>query len=154
MQQHRELVAIMFTDIEGYSAVMQADEAKAIGYRDKHRQILEEQHALYHGRLVQFYGDGSLSTFQSAVESVQCALTMQQKLRASEIPVRMGLHIGDVIFNGDQVFGDGVNLASRIESLGVAGSILISDKVNDEVNNQPGIKTISMGQYQFKNIER
>jgi adenylate cyclase len=154
MAQHRELVGIMFTDIEGYSAIMQADEAKAIAHRDKHRQIIEEQHDIYHGRVVQFYGDGTLSTFQSAVESVQCALSMQQKFRALEIPVRIGLHIGDVIFNGDQVFGDSVNLASRIESLGLAGAILISDKVNDEVSNQPDIKTVSMGQYQFKNIER
>jgi len=66
----------------------------------------------------------------------------------------MGLHIGDITFDDEQVFGDGVNLASRIESLSVAGSVLLSDKVNDEINNHPGLKTVSAGTYQFKNINR
>jgi TolB-like protein/Tfp pilus assembly protein PilF len=154
MAQHRELVGIMFTDIEGYSALMQQDEAKAIQFRDSHRQILEREHALFNGRVVQYYGDGSLSTFQSAVEAVQCAVSMQQAFRKLEIPVRMGVHIGDVIFNNEQVIGDGVNLTSRIESMGIAGSVLISDKVKDEIINHPGMKTISMGFYQFKNIDK
>src|SRR4030095_3244836 len=154
MAQRRELVGIMFTDIEGYSAAMQQDEGRAIHLRDTHRQILEKEHGLYNGRVIQFYGDGSLSTFQSAVEAVQCALAMQQSFRQLDIPVRMGLHIGDVIFNDEQVMGDGVNLTSRIESLGIAGSVLISDKVKDEIINHPVLKTISMGFYQFKNIDR
>ncbi len=154
MGQHRELVGIMFTDIEGYSAIMQQDEGRAISLREKHRQVLENAHAHYNGKIIQFYGDGSLSTFQSAVEAVQCALAIQISLREADVPVRMGVHIGDVIFNDDQVFGDGVNLTSRIESLGIAGSVLVSDKVKDEIINQPGIKTISMGTFQFKNIDR
>jgi len=154
MAQHRELVGIMFTDIEGYSAIMQQDEGRAIRLREHHRQILEHEHSRFNGKIVQFYGDGSLSTFQSAVEAVQCAVVMQVELRKLEIPVRMGVHIGDVIFNDEQVIGDGVNLTSRIESLGIAGSVLISDKVKDEIINHPDLKTISMGNYQFKNIDR
>lgn len=154
MGQRRELVGIMFTDIEGYSAIMQQDEGRAISLREKHRQVLVDEHARYNGKIIQFYGDGSLSTFQSAVEAVQCALSIQISLREANVPVRMGVHIGDVIFNDDQVIGDGVNLTSRIESLGIAGSVLVSDKVKDEIVNQPGIKTISMGIFQFKNIDR
>ena len=154
MPQHRELVGIMFTDIEGYSAIMQQDEGRAIQMRGQHREVLERQHGRFSGKVVQFYGDGSLSTFQSAVEAVQCAVMMQQEFRKLEIPVRLAVHIGDVIFNDDQVIGDGVNLTSRIESLGIAGSVLISDKVKDEIINHPDLKTISMGNYQFKNIDR
>ena len=154
MAQHRELVGIMFTDIEGYSAIMQQDESRAIQLREQHRQVLEREHLTFNGRIVQFYGDGSLSTFQSAVEAVQCAVLMQQEFRRLEIPVRVGVHIGDVIFNDEQVIGDGVNLTSRIESLGIAGSVLISDKVKDEIVNHPDLKSISMGNYQFKNIDR
>jgi adenylate cyclase len=155
MPQSRQLAAIMFTDIEGYTAIMQQNEQKAIMLKDRHRLILENEHRKFNGHIIQYYGDGTLSIFISAVQAVQCALSMQQFFcRLPPVPVRIGLHIGDIIINDGHVFGDGVNLASRIESLGVAGSVLISDKVNDELHNQPEFKTLSMGTYQFKNIER
>jgi len=155
MPQHRQLSAIMFTDIEGYTAIMQQSEEKAIFIRARHREILQKGHEKFNGRIIQYYGDGSLSTFQSVVEAVQCALSMQQEfLQSPNVPVRMGLHIGDIIFNEEHIFGDGVNVASRIESLGVAGSILISDKANDELHNHPEHKTKSLGFFQFKNVKR
>jgi len=155
MPQIRQLSAIMFTDIEGYTAIMQHDEEKAILLRNRHREILEREHKQFKGRIIQYYGDGSLSIFQSAVEAVQCALAIQQVFcQLPRVPVRIGLHMGDVIYNDDQVWGDGVNLASRIETLGVAGSILISDRVNDEIRNHPELRTYSVGTYQFKNVER
>jgi adenylate cyclase len=155
MSQHRQLSAIMFTDIEGYSAMMQQDEQRAMGMKDQHRKILQDKHQQFNGRVIQYYGDGTLSIFQSAVEAVACASSMQQAFcLPPEVPVRIGIHIGDIIFDEDNIFGDGVNLASRIESLGVAGSVLLSDKVNDEINNQPEFKTYSVGTYQFKNIKR
>lgn len=155
MQQHRQLSAILFTDIEGYTAIMQESEQKAIFIRDRHREILQKEHEEFNGRIVQYYGDGTLSTFQSIVQAVQCALSMQRKfLSLPQVPVRMGIHIGDIVFNEESVFGDGVNLASRIESLGVAGSVLLSDKANDELHNHPELSTISVGVYQFKNIKR
>ena len=134
----RQLSAIMFTDIEGYTAMMQHNEQKAIFIRNRHREILEKDHKQFNGRIIQYYGDGSLSIFQSAVEAVLCAVSMQQVFcQSPQVPVRMGLHMGDIIYDDDQVWGDGINLASRVESLGVAGSILISDKVNDEIRNHP-----------------
>ncbi len=155
MPQSRQLAAIMFTDIEGYTATMLQDEQKAIMLKDRHRLILENEHRKFNGHIIQYYGDGTLSIFISAVQAVQCALAMQQFFcRLPSVPVRIGLHMGDIIINDGHAFGDGVNLASRIESLGVAGSVLISDKVNDELHNQPEFKTLSMGTYQFKNIER
>ncbi|SFU80491.1 adenylate/guanylate cyclase domain-containing protein [Pontibacter akesuensis] len=155
MSHHRQLAAIMFTDIEGYSATMQYSEQQAIFLKNRHREVLQQEHERYNGRIVQYYGDGTLSIFQSAVEAVECALAMQLAFRQEpHVPVRMGLHMGDVIFDDDQLFGDGVNLASRIETLGVAGSVLISDKINDEILNHPEFKTRSVGTYQFKNIER
>ena len=155
MALSRQLSAIMFTDIEGYSAIMQQNEQKAIMIKDRHRLILEKEHKNFNGNIIQYYGDGTLSIFTSAVQAVKCALAMQQSFcQWPAIPVRMGLHIGDIINNDGNVFGDGVNLASRIESMGVTGSVLISDKINDELRNHPEIRTLSMGRYQLKNIER
>ncbi|MDQ6758114.1 MAG: hypothetical protein M3004_14425 [Bacteroidota bacterium] len=155
MLQSRQLAAIMFTDIEGYTALMQKNEQEAITLKDRHRLILEEGHKKFNGRIVQYYGDGSLSTFTSAVQAVQCALEMQLIFcNSPAVPVRMGIHLGDIIVNDGNIFGDGVNTASRIESLGVAGCILISDKLRDELHNHPEIKTLSMGSYKFKNIDR
>jgi len=155
MPQQRQLSAILFTDIEGYTALMQQSEQNALIIRDRHRQITQKEHKEFNGRIIQYTGDGTLSTFQSIVEAVKCALSMQQQfLQAPHVPVRMGLHIGDIIFNEEDIFGDGVNLASRIESLGVAGSVLISDKANEELHNHPSLKTVSVGVYQFKNVKR
>jgi len=155
MPLQRQLLAIMFTDIEGYSAMMQQNEQNAIVAKDRHREILQKEHEQFNGRIIEYYGDGSLSTFGSIVEAVQCALSMQQKfMLAPNVPVRMGLHIGDIIFNEQHIFGDGVNIASRIESLGLPGCVLISDKANDELHNHPDLKTLSVGVYQFKNIQR
>jgi len=155
MPQHRQLAAIMFTDIEGYTAIMQRDEEQAILLRNRHRDILQQKHTEFNGRIIQHYGDGTLSIFQSAVQAVDCALQMQQLFcQAPNVPVRIGLHLGDIIINDNHVYGDGVNLASRIESLSVAGAVLISDKIKDEIGNHPEFQTLSMGIYQLKNVER
>ena len=155
MSQSRQLAAIMFTDIEGYTAIMQQNEQQALSLRKRHREVLQKEHTQYNGRIIQYYGDGTLSIFQSAIEAVQCAVAMQQAFcQPPPVPLRVGLHIGDVIFDDDQVVGDGVNLASRIESLGIACCVLISDRVREEIRNHPELKTVSVGSYQFKNIER
>ena len=153
MPQSRQLAAIMFTDIEGYTAAMQQDENKAMMLKDRHRQVMEDEHNNFNGKVIQYYGDGSLSIFTSAVQAVKCAVTMQQFFcKSPNVPVRIGLHMGDIMINDGDVFGDGVNLASRIESLGISGSVLISDKLNDEIRNHPDLKTLSMGIYNFVSI--
>jgi TolB-like protein/class 3 adenylate cyclase/Tfp pilus assembly protein PilF len=154
-QHRRQLAAIMFTDIEGFSSMMQENEQQAIRWRNRHREVLQSRHQQFEGRVIQFYGDGTLSIFSSAVNAVACALAMQQDFRQlPTVPVRIGLHSGDIVFDGDQIFGDSVNVTSRIESLGMAGSVLLSEKIRDEIGNQPEFKTISVGSYQFKNIKR
>lgn len=151
----RQLTAIMFTDMVGYTSLMQEDERRAKLNRDRQRSVLERTVEEFGGRILQFYGDGTLTVFQSAVAAVQCAMAIQEALRTAEppIPLRIGIHTGDVVHDDHGVFGDGVNVASRIEGLGVPGSVLISGKVFDEVKNQPGIETRGLGSFNLKNIK-
>lgn len=150
----RQLAAIMFTDIEGYTALMQKDEEKANLIRERHRQIFNTATENYEGKILQYYGDGTLSMFSSALDAVKCAVEMQLAfLGKPSIPVRIGIHIGDVMVTEDDIFGDAVNLASRIESLGKAGSVLLSEKVYDEIKNHTGFKTVSLGYFPFKNVD-
>jgi adenylate cyclase len=149
----RQLAAVMFTDIVGYTALMQGDEQVAASARAHHREVFEAQHKLHQGEIVQYYGDGTLSVFKSAIEAAQCATEIQKLLGKDEpVPVRIGLHLGDIVFDKTEVYGDGVNFASRIESMGIAGAILLSGKLNDELKNHPTISTASMGHYVLKNI--
>jgi adenylate cyclase len=149
----RRLAAIMFTDIVGYTALMQGDEEIATNVRTRHRDIFQQQHKLHQGEIIQYYGDGTLSVFKSAVAATQCAVEIQRLLLEGDpVPLRIGLHLGDIVFNKTEVYGDGVNFASRIESMAVAGSILLSEKVNDELKNHPAISTASLGHFELKNI--
>ena len=154
-QKNRRLAAVMFTDIVGYTAFMQGDEKLAIKLRAHHREVFEQQHQLYQGEVIQYYGDGTLSIFKSAIQAVKCAIEIQQLLQKGEaVPIRIGIHMGDIVFNKTEVYGDGVNFASRIESIGVAGSILVSGKLNDELENHKDIFSSSLGQFELKNIAK
>lgn len=151
----RQLAAIMFTDIVGYTALMHGDEALATIVRARHREVFYQQHEIYQGDIVQYYGDGTLSVFKSAIEAALCAVAIQRLLLEDDpVPLRIGLHMGDIVFNNTEVYGDGVNLASRIQSIGVAGSILISGKLNDELSNHNTISTVSIGYFDLKNINQ
>jgi len=155
MSQNRQLSAIMFTDIEGYTAMMQFDERQAIVIRDKHRSVINSVTSKYDGELVQYYGDGTLSTFKSSVEAVHCAIEMQRAfMEEPSIPVRIGIHVGDIIVTESDIIGDAVNITSRIESLAVVGSVLISDKVNDALRNQNDLKTVFLDTFDFKNVNK
>lgn len=155
MEQHRQLVAIMFTDIEGYTSLMQDDEKHAMLIRQKHREIFDTLTKRFNGELIQYYGDGTLSIFRSSVEAIKCGIEMQKAFRNEpKIPVRIGLHVGDIIRTESDIIGDAVNIASRIESLAIAGSILISDKVNDQIRNQKDIHTQFVDAVDFKNVDK
>jgi adenylate cyclase len=154
-QHSRKLVAIMFTDIVGYTALMQGNEEVAARARTRHREVFQKQHHLYQGEIIQYYGDGTLSVFNSAIKAVTCAIEIQKLLQEGDsVQLKIGLHLGDIVFNDTEVYGDGVNFASRIESLGSAGTILLSEKVNDEVKNHATISTISLGHFELKNIAK
>lgn len=125
----RQLAAVMFADIVGYTALMQRDEQVASNVRARHREVFQQQHKLLGGKIIQYYGDGVLSVFKSAIE-------IQRLLQEGDpVPLRIGLHMGDIVFDKTEVYGDGVNFASRIESLSVPGAILLSGKLNEELKN-------------------
>ena len=143
----------MFTDIVGYTALMQEDEEAAAKMRARHREVFEQLHESYQGEIIQYYGDGTLSIFKSAITAATCAFEIQRLLQLDDpVPLRIGLHLGDIVFDKTEVYGDGVNFASRIESLSVAGAILISGKFNDELRNHSAISTTSLGFFELKNI--
>ena len=154
-QKTHQLAAIMFTDIQGYTALMQQDESRAMAMRNKHREIFDSTTKKYFGRILQYFGDGTLSTFSSAIDAVKCSIEMQLAfLKDPLVPVRIGIHTGDVVVREDDIIGDGVNVASRIESLAESGSVCISAKVYDEIKNQPGIYAKSLGTFELKNVQR
>ena len=151
----RKLVAIMFADMTGFTAMMQEDEAKAKILRNRQQKTLESLIPSYNGTIVQFFGDGTLSIFDSAIDAVKCGIDIQKELQKEpKVKLRIGIHSGDVVYDTKGLYGDCVNLASRIESVSVPGGVLISDKVFDEVKNQSEIKTISLGKVNLKNVKR
>ncbi|HET6996410.1 MAG TPA: adenylate/guanylate cyclase domain-containing protein, partial [Chitinophagaceae bacterium] len=153
MSTSRQLLAILFADIQGYTALMQRDEAKAIQLKDKFQRDLESEIRWRGGRVAVFSGDGALCVFKSAIEAVRAAIAVQGKmLEEPVVPLRIGIHTGDVVTEGKNVYGDGVNVASRLESFAVPGSVFISGKVADEIKNQPGIEIVALGKFEFKNV--
>lgn len=145
----------MFSDIVDYTAMMQNNEVDTMLTRDKYRETIKKLTANYDGTVLQHYGDGTLTTFKSSVAAVQCALQLQEEMqRSPQVPIRIGIHSGDVVFEDGGIFGDGVNVASRIESLGVAGSILVSEKLFDDIKNQPFVQIQSLGEFELKNVIR
>ena len=153
--KNRRLAAIFFADIVGYTAMMQKDEVAARQVLDKFYTTLNKKVEQYKGQVINNYGDGCLCTFDSAVAAVQCAKAVQQFfLTEPKVPVRIGLHSGDVFFEKDNVFGDSVNIASRIESLGVAGAVLFSKRIKRDIANQTDFKVQSLGDFDFKNVEK
>ncbi len=153
--QIRLLAAIMFTDMVGYTSLMQKDEKQAKDLRDRHRQVLDKLITEHKGKIMQFYGDGTLSIFGSVIEATKCAILIQNELQAEpKIPVRIGIHAGDIVYDDEGVYGDGVNIASRIQSLSVPGGVLISEKVNDELRNHKEIQTMLLGEFRLKNVKK
>ncbi len=151
----RKLAAIMFTDMIGYTALMQEDEKFAKSNRDRHRKVLNQAIGIHAGQTIQYYGDGTLSIFNSAIEAVKCAIEIQTSLQKEpKVPLRIGIHTGDIVYDGEGIYGDGVNIASRVESLSVAGSVMISGKVFDEIKNHRELKARTMGEFQLKNVRR
>ena len=150
----RQLAAILFADMVGYTALMQDNEQLARLKRKRLKEVLETTISRFNGKIMQYYGDGSLSIFASAIDCVNSAISIQQQLQQEpKVSLRIGIHIGDVTIEDDSIFGDGVNLASRIESLAVPGGIFISEKVYDEIRNQQNIETREMGYFELKNVK-
>ena len=153
-EEKRKLAAIMFTDIVGYTAMMAKDERKALRIlkknRDFHKPLIER----FNGEYLKEMGDGTLCCFYSALEAVNCAMEIQRSLRDDpELNLRIGIHVGDIVFAEGDIFGDGVNVASRIELIAEPGSICISERVYDDIRNKPDIEVVFLGEKIFKNLD-
>ncbi len=152
--RHRQLAAVMFTDLVGYSSTVHQDEEAGRILRLMHRSAVESALALHDGTLLQYFGDGSLSIFPSAVEAVSAAQIIQLEFGSSgQGTLRIGIDLGDIAYDEQGAYGDAVNVASRLESLAEPGGVLISGKVRRELKNHPGFGVVPLGEVPLRNIE-
>ncbi len=153
-ESERRLAAILFSDLEGYTTQMGADERRAIAAVQRARIEQRELVERHHGDWLQEIGDGALCTFSSAVDAISCALEIQRVFaRDPDVRLRIGIHVGDIVVSGRDIFGDGVNIASRIQALAAPGGICISEKVYDEIRNKPGFQARPLGAQRLKNVD-
>jgi adenylate cyclase len=157
----RKLAAIMFTDIVGFSRQMGADEARTLRLLAAHNQVIQQAVSAHKGAVIKTVGDAFLVDFPSVVHAVQCAQQIQAQFRAGnaeketneQIQVRVGIHLGDIVQQDGDVFGDGVNIASRLQALAEPDTICISQKVYEEVEKKLSLGTVvSLGRPKLKNI--
>ena len=154
MPQTRQLAAIMFTDIVGYTALMGKDEQKAFDLLKKNREIHLQAIGSLHGKLIKELGDGTLLSFPAVSDALYAAMKIQQACAVEkDISLSIGIHYGEIIFENNDIYGDAVNVASRIQTLGVPGSILFSKKIADEIKNKSEFQLTSLGSFDFKNVE-
>jgi len=150
----RRLVAVMFTDMVGYTALLQADEDASLAKRGRYWDALEAQHEAFAGTIVQRLGDGSMSMFPSSLAAVQAAVAFQRELAAQDVSIRVGIHVGEVIVEPERLSGEAVNVASRIESFAVPGGVMLSDSAFDQIKNRSDLETVRLGQFRLKNVGR
>jgi len=147
MSESRQLAAIMFTDIVGYTALMGEDEKKAFRLLDKNREIQRPIIEQFKGRWIKEIGDGILASFHTVSDAVFCAIAIQQGCeKIPDLKLRIGIHLGEVIFQNHDVFGDGVNIASRLQALAPIGGILVSESVYKNISNKKEIITEFIGE--------
>ena len=157
----RKLTAILSADVEGYSLLMRDDEEATIRTLTTYRKAITNLIQQYRGRLVDATGDNFLSEFTSVVDAVNCAVEIQRELaeRNAELPenrkmqFRIGVNLGDVVEEGDRIYGDGVNIAARLESLAEPGGICISGFVYHQVKNRLKLEYEYLGEQSVKNIK-
>ena len=162
-QIQRRLAAILAADVVGYSRLMEIDEAGTLDrLKELRREVFTPTTAQFRGRIFKFTGDGALVEYGSAVDAVNCAVAIQGALaeRNSELPedgrieLRIGISLGDVIVEGSDLYGNGVNVAARLEALAEPGGICISGNVHEHVRKSSGIEFADIGDQQVKNIDR
>jgi adenylate cyclase len=156
----RKLAVILAADVAGYSRLMAADEEGTLATLNARRQVIDELIARHHGRIFTTAGDSVMAEFASAVEAVRCAAAIQQEIerRNADLPearrmlFRVGVNLGDVMVGGDNLFGDGVNVAARLESVADPGGICISGAVYDQVRNKVDLGFDDLGERSLKNL--
>src|SRR5271157_1351652 len=157
----RRLSAILAADIASYSALMGADEARTVRDLKGHQAVVLPMIAEFDGRIIDTAGDGILAEFPSVVNALNCGIAIQLKMseRAAIEPerrmqFRIGINLGDVICDEARIYGDGINVAARLESMAEPGGICISGKVYDEVSGRVEVAYQDLGEQQLKNIAR
>ena len=154
MSYTRQLAAIMFTDIAGYTAMMQHHETDALNKLHRFKEVLHSLVPAHQGEIIQYYGDGCLIIFKNAVDAVSCGKVLQETFALDpQVPARIGIHLGEVVFEDGNIFSDSVNIASRIESMGVPGAVLVSDTIQKQIKNKPEFQLTSLGPFEFKNVD-
>lgn len=156
----RKLTTILCADVEGYSRLMGEDEAATLDLLKAHRAAMTGLIERHRGRVVNTWGDGLIADFQSVVEAVQCAVETQQELRARNQPLplerrlefRIGINLGDVMQDGGDLYGEGVNVAARLQAVAPPGGIVVSGAVHDQVRGKLAIGWQPVGPQQVKNI--
>jgi adenylate cyclase len=158
----RKLTAILSADVKGYSRLMGEDEERTVRTLNAYREIMRSLIQQHRGRIVDAPGDNVLADFVSVVDAVQCAVEIQQVLRAKNavllenrrMEFRIGINLGDVIEEGDLIYGNGVNIAARLEDLAEAGGICISGSAYEQIENKLPLRYDYLGEHQVKNIAR
>jgi adenylate cyclase len=161
-RMERRLSAILAADIAGYSALMAADEARTVRDLKGHQAVVLPMIGEFAGRIIDTAGDGILAEFPSVLNAVECALAIQSKMAERNAAIeperrmqfRLGINIGDVVHDGIRIYGDGINVAARLESIAEAGGICISGKVYEEINGRIDLACQDIGEQQLKNIAR
>jgi class 3 adenylate cyclase/tetratricopeptide (TPR) repeat protein len=152
MSESRQLAVIMFTDIVGYTALMDGNEREALELLDKNRSIHQEMIDRFHGRLLKEMGDGIMASFPTTYDAILCSSAIMSLSSQEKYQLRIGLHEGEVIVKQEDIFGEGVNIASRVEALAKPGQILVTESVYRNIRNKPGITTEFLGEKQLKNV--
>ena len=152
--KNHKLAAIVFTDIVGYTKLMEEDEQRTMQLLQKQREIIFPLVDSYGGEVIKEIGDGLLMMFGSAIEAVRFAIAAQERLKDEELTIRAGIHIGDVIFKDGDVFGSAVNTAARIEPLAQSNGICISEDVQNQLRNKDDIIAISCGKKELKGVSK
>jgi adenylate cyclase len=159
-QTNRRLAAVLAADVVGYSRMMSVDEVSTLAALKRHREtVFDPAVAQHKGRIVKLIGDGTLVEFASVVDAVKCALAIQREIKAAQpngdsIMLRIGINLGDIIIVGEDIYGDGVNVAARLESLADPGGICVSGVVNESVGNRLAVSFADGGEVAVKNITR
>jgi eukaryotic-like serine/threonine-protein kinase len=153
MADNQRLAAILFTDIVGYTALMGSNEEQAMLMLQRNRSIHSSLIKEYNGVYVKEIGDGTLAYFDSAHEAVRCAVAIQTSInKEMNAKLRIGIHLGEIIFENNDVYGDGVNIASRVEPLADPGGICVTDTVDKALRSYPDINTVYLGKAKLKNV--
>ncbi|MFC2123810.1 adenylate/guanylate cyclase domain-containing protein [Bacteroidota bacterium] len=153
MSEERKLAVIVFTDISGYTSLMGKDEDQAFEMLKKNHAIHERIINKYNGTLIKELGDGMLISFSLSSDAVRCAIEIQKECKEQSIPLKCGVHLGEMVMAGEDLLGDGVNIASRLQDISAEGCITISGKVYSDIKNKAGINTKYIGEKKLKGVD-